>query len=240
MVLAQQSGACRLPDLMPVPRPVPVPRGEAVQRQSDGGYLLALSWSPQYCATVRDPASAQNKDQCVAAPVGGLFDRLWSPKPQEQANFGWVLHGLWPQSVKGANPQWCRPVRIIPKDILRQNFCVSPSVHLMQYQWAKHGSCMSTTPQAYFAAGHRLYRAMRFPDMTLMARSPQNSGSIRRAFARQNAGTTHAMYSVHIDRQGWLREVRLCLNKAMRPTPCPLGQQGLTGNRRIMVRPAAR
>ncbi len=240
MVMAQQSSACRLPDPMPVPRPVSVPRGEAVQRQGDGGYILALSWSPQYCATVGDPASAQNRDQCAAVPVGGFFDRLLSTKPQSRGDFGWILHGLWPQSVSGQHPQWCRPVRIIPKHVLRENFCVSPSVHLMQYQWAKHGSCMSTTPRSYFEAGTRLFRSMQFPDMANLARSPQNSGSIRRAFARQNTSTTDNMYSVHADRQGWLREVRLCLSKAMRPTPCPLGQQGLMGQRRIMVRPATR
>lgn len=223
---------------MPVPRPVPIPRGEAVQRQSDGGYLLALSWSPQYCASVRDPASTQNKDQCAAPRASGFWDHILSGQRQQRANFGWVLHGLWPQSVKGENPQWCRPVQIVPKQVLRQNFCVSPSVYLMQYQWAKHGSCMSMAPQAYFETGARLFRGIRFPDMVALARSPQNSASIRRAFARQNAGTSDNMYSVHADRQGWLREVRICLSKAMRPTSCPLGQQGLMGHRRIMIRPA--
>lgn len=230
-VLAQQTDLCRPPNPMPVPRPVPIPRGEAVVRHNDGGYILALSWSAQYCATVRNPNGARDKDQCAPA-MGGFFNR----SPSTTANFGWVLHGLWPQSATGPNPQWCRAARIVPKDVLRKNFCVSPSVHLMQYQWAKHGSCMSPTPQLYFETGARLFRAMHFPNTAQMAQSPQNSASIRRAFARHNAGTTANMYAVHADRRGWLREVRLCLNKAMRPSVCPAERRGMVGNRPIFIR----
>lgn len=209
-----------MPNPMPVPRAVPIARGEQVQRESHGGYILALSWSPQYCAGVRSPDSAQNRDQCGT-----------------KARYGWILHGLWPQNAKGPPPRWCRPAKIVPREVLRQNFCTTPSVQLMQSQWAKHGVCMDGGVAEYFSAGRRLYHGVKFPHMAQLAAHPQNSGSIRRAFSAVNRGTNDAMFAVTTDRQGWLREVRLCLDARMRPMRCAPANQGLLGARQIRVRP---
>lgn len=231
---AQQAASCRVPDPMPVPRPIPIPRGEAVQAPQRGGFILSLSWSPQYCAAIRDPAGERNRDQC-AVPEPSAF---WARSRSTNAPYAWILHGLWPQAAQGESPRWCRLVRIVPKDVLRRNFCVSPSVHLMQHQWAKHGSCMSADPATYFQRGSNLFRTMGFPDMALLSHRRQNSVSIRRAFSRSNRGTSEHMFTVHTDRDGWLREVRLCLNSQMRPAVCRPNQQGLVGPREVRIRPA--
>ena len=44
-------------------------------------YVLSLSWSPTWCALEGD---ARGSPQCDA-----------------KAEFGWVLHGLWPQNEAG-------------------------------------------------------------------------------------------------------------------------------------------
>ena len=44
-------------------------------------YVLSLSWSPNWCAT---EGAARRSPQC-----------------DEDADFGWVLHGLWPQYEQG-------------------------------------------------------------------------------------------------------------------------------------------
>jgi ribonuclease T2 len=204
---------------MPVPRPVLAPRGDVVPVSRIGGYVLAMSWSPQYCASTPDPLSPRNRDQCGVT-----------------ARYGWVLHGLWPQSDRGTPPRWCRPAKVVPTEILQRNFCSSPSASLMQQQWAKHGTCMSKGPAAYFATATTQFRAVKFPDMTALAKVSQNSSSIRCAFARANLGTSDAMFAVVTDAQGWLREVRLCLDVKMKPTACAAGQQGLLGQRRINIR----
>lgn len=228
-ISAQPPAACRAPTPFPVPRPVPIPRGEAVPRSSDGGYVLALSWSPQYCATTRDPLNAQNRDQCAAT----------ARKPGSGAGrsgYGWVMHGLWPQAAKGTHPRWCRVAKIVPKPVLQQNFCITPSAQLMQYQWAKHGTCMSANPVSYFHAAARLYRQLKFPDMATLAQKPQNSATIRRAFARANGHRDAGFFAVSTDRQGWLREVRLCLDQRMQPKLCSAAQQGYLGARPILIR----
>lgn len=216
---AAQAAQCRLPDRIDVPRPERAPRGEMPRSVPVTGYLLALSWSPQYCASRRTPGERRDALQC-----GG-------------DNFGWVLHGLWPQGQGASFPRWCRPAKIVPQRVLAEHLCISPSVQLLQRQWAKHGTCMSPTPAAYFRAAAILFRAVRFPDMASLARAPQTAGSVRRAFAARNKGVTADMLAVETDRKGWLREVRLCLGPRMRPVRCQPAQRGAGDARTVRIRP---
>ena len=222
MAAHAQATACRIPDRLDVPRLERAPRGEAARPVPASGYLLSLSWSPQYCASRRNPGERRDAVQC-----GG-----------ESGQFGWVLHGLWPQGSGSAYPGWCRPARIVPQPVLKEYLCMSPSVQLMQRQWAKHGICMSPTPAAYFRASAILYRAMRWPDMAALARAPQTAGSLRRAFAAQNKGVTGTMLAVTADRAGWLQEVRVCLDRRMRPTICQPALRGLRDTQRLKIRQA--
>ena len=49
-------------------------------------YVLSLSWSPTWCAIEGDDRGA---DQCDA-----------------RHDYGWILHGLWPQNERGY-PSYC-------------------------------------------------------------------------------------------------------------------------------------
>jgi ribonuclease T2 len=164
--------ACSIPDRIPVPRLEQPKRGEPVRRPAITGYLLSMSWSPQHCADVRDPRDARDRFQCSG----------------ENGRFGWVLHGLWPETDTSGYPQWCRPAKIVPQPVLRQHLCMTPSAQLLQHEWAKHGTCMSPNPAAYFRSADILFRAVRFPDMKALAAKPQTASSIRRAFAAVNRG----------------------------------------------------
>ena len=50
-------------------------------------YVMALSWSPNWCVSEGD---ARDAEQCDA-----------------RHDYGWVLHGLWPQYERGW-PDYCR------------------------------------------------------------------------------------------------------------------------------------
>jgi ribonuclease T2 len=219
-----QADACILSDRIGVPRAERAPRGEVPRRIPVTGYLLTLSWSPQFCATRRAPGEVRDAMQC-----GG-----------QQGRFGWVLHGLWPQGDGGRYPAWCRPAKIVPQRVLTQHLCRSPSVQLLQRQWAKHGTCMSATPGAYFGAAARLFDAVRFPDMIALAARPQTAGSLRAAFAAANRGVLPVMIAVHGDSAGWLREIRLCLNSVMRPIACAAELRGMADGRAVKIRPPGR
>ncbi|SEH18763.1 ribonuclease T2 [Sphingopyxis sp. YR583] len=216
-----QSLACSLPDRIPVPRLEQPKRGEPVRDPAITGYLLAMSWSPQHCADVRNPTDARDRFQCSGA----------------NGRFGWVLHGLWPETDNPAYPQWCRPAKIVPQPVLKRHMCMTPSAQLLQHEWAKHGTCMSPHPAAYFRSAELLFRAVRFPDMKALAAKPQTAASVRRAFAAVNPGVSAQMIAVSADKQGWLDEIRFCLGPRMKPARCKAFQSGAKDARQIRVRP---
>lgn len=215
-----QALSCSPPDRVPVPRLEQPKRGEPVRKPAITGYLLSMSWSPQHCAAVRNPKDARDRFQCSG----------------ENGRFGWVLHGLWPETDNPGYPQWCRPAKIVPQTVLRQHMCMTPSAQLLQHEWAKHGTCMSPNPAAYFRSAELLFRAVRFPDMHALAARPQTAASIRRAFAATNRGVAPPMIAVSIDRQGWLDEVRLCLGPRMKPARCKPFQYGAKDGRQVRIR----
>lgn len=219
-----QALSCKIPDRVPVPRLEQPRRGEAVRKPPIAGYLLAMSWSPQHCATVRNPKDARDRFQCAG----------------DNGRFGWVLHGLWPEAAAPGYPQWCRPAKIVPQPVLRRHMCMTPSAQLLQHEWAKHGTCMSPHPAAYFRAAELLFDAVRFPDMRRLATKPQTAGSLRRAFAAVNPGVSEPMIAVAIDDKGWLDEVRLCLGPRMRPQRCKPFQAGARDQRTVRIRPMPR
>lgn len=216
-----QAQACVAPDRTPVPRLEQPRRGEPVRKPPITGYLLALSWSPEYCAGARNPNGARDRFQCSG----------------KNGRFGWILHGLWPETDNSAYPQWCRAAKIVPQPVLRKHMCMTPSAQLLQHEWAKHGTCMSPHPAAYFKAAAILFGAVRFPDMDRLAASPQTAGGIRRAFAKVNPGIGTPMIAVSVDEQGWLDEVRLCLGARMRPQRCKPFQAGAADRRSVRIRP---
>ncbi len=196
-----QGWQCRVPQQVSVP---PLPEPDAPPRIVPvTGYTLALSWSPEFCHTRKnDPAHAT---QCSGA----------------MGRFGFVLHGLWPEGVRGAYPQWC-PVRRLPDaETLRRNMCTTPSAPLMMHEWAKHGACMTRNPAAYFDKGRSLFQAMQFPDMARLSRQEGlNAGLVRQAFVLANPRLRPDMIKLLIGNNGWLREVHICHSRALKPVRC--------------------
>ncbi|SKB46309.1 ribonuclease T2 family protein [Sphingopyxis flava] len=219
-----QAFACTAPGRIPVPHPETPPRGEPARNPRIAGYLLAMSWSPQRCASAANPRKAADRFQCSG----------------ENGRFGFVLHGLWPEAEGPAYPQWCRPAKIVPTSVLRRHMCMTPSAQLLQHEWAKHGTCMSPNPAAYFRAAGILFGAVRFPDMKGLAARPQTADSVRAAFASVNPGVRASMIAVATDRKGWLTEVRICLGPRMRPQRCKPFQAGAGDRAAVRIVPPPR
>jgi len=216
-----QTSQCTVPDRLPRPKPEEPTESEPRRDLPIGSYTLAVSWSPQYCAGKKSAADAF---QC-----GGRSGR-----------FGFVLHGLWPDGYGKAWPQYCKPTTLLPERVIRQNLCMTPSAQLLQHEWAKHGTCMSSRPADYFAKARALYTPLRFPDMQAAARRPRLTvAAFAQLFANANPGIRADMMRVTTTRGGWLNEVWLCLDKRLRYTRCPAHQGGAKPAAVLRIRDAA-
>lgn len=194
-----QAYQCTPPGRIESVRPV-TPDGPS-RRSAIAGYTLAASWSPDHCKTSGDTASMQCSGR--------------------QGRFGFILHGLWPEAVRGAYPQWCTRPTVPPPAVLRQHLCMTPSAPLLAREWAKHGSCMAKTPEQYFKVAAILWRSIRWPDADrLSRREGLTAGDLRRAFVAANPAWSADQIGIDMSRNGWLREVRLCYSRRFMPARC--------------------
>lgn len=166
-------------------------------------YVLALSWSPSYCAAEGDRANGQ---QCA------------SGRP-----YGFVVHGLWPQYEQGF-PQDCdtSQPRNVPFAQAKQLSDIMPSTGLVTYQWRKHGSCSGLTQRDYFATMRQAMQRVSIPSAYRQPsqRSPINPLVLEQAFTAANPGMQKDGIAVTCDRD-YLREVRICLTKDLNFRSCP-------------------
>lgn len=210
-----QAASCIVPDVLPDVRAEAPPPAE-IRKVPVTGYLLSLSWSPQYCRDKR--SGALDTDQCG-----------------KDVRFGFVLHGLWPEGDRQVDPAWCGEAKPIDAGLIKQHFCMTPSVRLLQHEWAKHGTCMADKPDRYFRAASILYSAVRFPDMDVLSRRGVTAGAFAAEFARVNSGLKPAMLSIVTTPGNWLKEVRICMDMAFKARACPRGEPTAPPKRRLNI-----
>ncbi len=117
-------------------------------------YVLSLSWSPTWCALEGD--------------------RRGSPQCDADSDFGWVLHGLWPQYENGW-PSYCRTGHRNPSRAETAAMAdIMGSGGSAWHQWNKHGRCSGLSPDDYFALAREAY-APRYP--AGCAPQPENRGA---------------------------------------------------------------
>lgn len=215
---AKTAPSCEVPAELPRPM-LEGPTIDAPRRLVPiGGYTLAISWSPEYCAS-----------------------RMSSPKDHSQCSgqagrFGFTLHGLWPDGEGAQWPQYCAPTRLVPEKLIREHFCSTPSPQLIQHEWEKHGTCMAKLPADYFARSGKLFKALRFPDMDKLSGTSMTAQAFQEAFAAANAGMRADQMRLDVSRQGRLEEVLICLDKSFRPTTCPAHRRGAAAESVIRIR----
>lgn len=164
-------------------------------------YVLALSWSPAWCAT---EGAGRDEPQCA---------------PDRRTSF--VVHGLWPQYERGW-PDWCETGRADPsRRESRAMADVMPSAEMAWYQWQKHGRCSGLSGSDYYRATRAAAGMIEIPPvLKMLPRDVRLEASvIEDAFIDVNPDLTRDGITVTCD-DGRLEEVRICLTPDLEPRDC--------------------
>lgn len=164
-------------------------------------YVLALSWSPNWCAIEGD---AKGSPQC---------------DPREE--HGWILHGLWPQFHRGW-PSYCRTSERAPSRGMTSDMAdIMGTSGLAWHQWKKHGTCSGLSASGYFELSREAYERIERPQilrkLDKSVRLPAHL--IEDVFLKENPGLSPEGLTVTC-KQGYIQEARICLSKDLDPVPC--------------------
>ncbi|WP_339114066.1 ribonuclease T2 [Thioclava sp. GXIMD2076] len=166
-------------------------------------YVLALSWSPTWCALTGD---ARNSPQCDTARNGA---------------HDFVLHGLWPQNEQGW-PSYCTtPARDPSKRQTAAMADIMGTTGAAWYQWKKHGRCSGLGAQAYLDLARRAYDGVEIPDVfeKLTKDVTLPAHVVEEAFLEANPALTANGVTVTCQANR-IQEVRICLDKDLSPRSC--------------------
>ena len=164
-------------------------------------YVLALSWTPTWCALEGDDRRA--------------------PDCAEGADRTWTLHGLWPQGEIGW-PSYCStPHREATRGETRAMADVMGSPGLAWHQWKKHGRCSGLAADDYFALTRLAWdRILKPPVLEELDRAVTLPARVvEDAFLEANPQLSADGVTVTC-RDRRIQEVRICLTRELEPRDC--------------------
>jgi ribonuclease T2 len=178
-------------------------------------YVLALSWSPSYCAI----SGGSDNEQC------GI------------ERHGFIVHGLWPQYEAGY-PEYCRSSmsRRLPNSARDAIFDIMPSTGLIRHQWKKHGICTGLAQSAYFEFLRLAFDKISIPEGFIApARDKsRDPAAIEAAFITANPGLSANGIAVTC-KQRRLADVRICLTRDLEFRDCHEVDRRACGNPMVEV-----
>lgn len=164
-------------------------------------YVIALSWSPTWCALEGD--------------------RRDSPQCENDADFGWVLHGLWPQYEDGW-PSFCPTnARNPSRSDTRDEADLFGSSGNAWHQWNKHGRCSGLRADDYYALAREAYDRVTRPELLRKLKDPVRLPAqvIEQAFLEDNPQLEADQITITC-KSGRIQEARICLTRELEPRRC--------------------
>ncbi|WP_068116922.1 ribonuclease T2 family protein [Tropicimonas marinistellae] len=164
-------------------------------------YVMALSWSPSFCAIEGD---AKGAEQC-----------------DPRLDHGWILHGLWPQYEDGW-PSFCNTAARNPSRGQTAAMAdIMGSSGLAWYQWKKHGRCSGLEANAYYEQARDAYESVTRPPVlrSLKESVALPASVVEEAWLEANPNLTADMVTVTC-RDGRIMETRICLTRDLAPRAC--------------------
>lgn len=162
-------------------------------------YVVALSWSPTWCALEGD---RRNSPQC--------------DKP-----YGWVLHGLWPQYEQGW-PSYCpTTARNPPRSETSDQSSLFGSSGNAWHQWNKHGRCTGLTATEYYTLAQTAFDTVAKPGVLRQLDDPIRlpASVIEDAFLDVNETLDPDQITVTC-KANRIAEARLCMTQDLQLRRC--------------------
>ena len=162
-------------------------------------YVMSLSWSPTWCA----------------------LEGRERGSPQCDADFGWVLHGLWPQYEDGW-PSYCNTNERNPSrsDTSAQSDVFGSSGSAW-HQWNKHGRCSGLSSSDYYALSREAYARIERPALLRqLDRSVRLPATvIEDAFLEANPKLDANQITITC-KAGRIQEARICMTRDLELRAC--------------------
>ena len=162
-------------------------------------YVLALSWTPTWCAIEGDGRG--------------------SPQCDPGQGFGFTL--LWPQYEAGW-PSYCPTSERNPSRGMTADMAdIMGSSGLAWHQWNKHGVCSGLSARDYFTLSRLAYERVTRPDLlrNLGREVRLPAEVIEEAFLEENPDLRDETTTVTC-RDGRVQEIRICLTRDLDPREC--------------------
>ena len=163
-------------------------------------YVLALSWTPNFCVREVDP----DHPQCA-----------------EERGLGWTLHGLWPQYETGW-PSFCTTAMRAPsRAMTAAEADIYGTSGLAWHQWRKHGTCSGLSAEEYYQTAREAYLAVSRPGIfrridELMRIDPL---VVEAAFLEANPNLSANEITITC-KDNTIQEARICVSKDLEPRAC--------------------
>lgn len=163
-------------------------------------YVLALSWSPQFCNSRKFSPS--------------------DPQCGDGRRYGFIVHGLWPQYEKGY-PESCSTSFQLAPQTVEKVLPMMPSPKLIEHEWQKHGTCSGLSAEQYFSQVESVFAGLVIPEPYRQPTAPvvTSLGELKQRFLEANPRLVPDSITAQCS-GAYLREVRICLRKDLSPMPC--------------------
>lgn len=167
-------------------------------------YVLALSWSPGYCAS--EGANA-NRAQCEA-----------------RRPYQFIVHGLWPQYRRGY-PANCASSHgdKVDNSTIASIIDIMPSAGLIAHEWRKHGTCSGLSQEQYFNVVRAAFERIKTPPSFAGLQETKNVSpqTVEKLFQAENNAIPSNAIATTCSRK-YLRDVRICMSKDLESfVSCP-------------------
>jgi len=173
-----------------------------LRAQSFDFYVLSLSWAPAFCA--QPGAAARSPQECAAGK-----------------GIGFIVHGLWPETLGGRGPESCGAAKSVPKNVVNFVLPYMPSPGLIQHEWSTHGSCTGLTPFDYFSSVIQSRTSLQIPvEITsIESRITEGPRQIESQFAAANPSFPAGAFRTSCA-GGAFQEERVCFDRNLKPREC--------------------